>query len=85
MKSLKDYDKMILDRPAKFTAEEADYSKAEGPERCSNCIHLFTREIDGYRVCEIVRPEPEASIKLTWKCKFQTADGEQFPLLEANR
>ena len=76
---------MMADRPEKFHPDEVYYDKAEGPEKCSGCIHLFTRKLDGYRVCEIVRPEPEESIRLDYKCQFQTEDGEDFPLMVPNR
>lgn len=84
------YKRLIANRPFKFSAEEVAYHEAkldaqgEGEEFCANCLHFYTRKLDGYAVCEIFRDgegDDEEPIKPDWVCAFHTTDGETFPLL----
>lgn len=81
--TLADYRRLIDDRPEKFDEAESGYRDAGGEDlRCQNCMHLFERKIDKFKVCEVVRPtKGDEEIKLHWTCRFHTDDGEEFPLL----
>ena len=83
--SKQDYLDLIEDRPHKLDESESGYREARGePHQCRNCIHLYLRQKDGYKVCEIVRPtKGTEEIQLQYTCQFQTQDGETFPLLNA--
>lgn len=78
------YDRLLENRPFKFSAEEVNYRDAEGEERCENCVHFYTRKVDGFNVCEIFRDDEtdEKGIDTVYACDFHTADGKTFPLLE---
>ena len=82
------YDRLMDARPFKLNAEEANYRDGEpkAKELCSNCFHLYTRNVDGYRVCAIVRDvksdDEETPIKPSYTCDFFTTDAETFPFLE---
>ena len=78
------YDRLLENRPFKLSPEEADYRPAEGTEKCGNCIHLFERVADEFKVCEVVRPDEDGieAIFPNYTCMFQTSDGENYPLLE---
>ena len=81
--TLEDYQDVIADRPRKFDQHASSYHLAKGDEpRCDECAHFFQRHLDGYAVCEIVRPVPEEEIMPEWTCQFQTPDGQTFPLLK---
>lgn len=78
------YDRLLENRPFKLSADEADYRKAEGPEKCAGCIHLFERRADHFLVCEVVRPDEDGieAIQPAYTCMFQTEDGQNYPLLK---
>ena len=80
-----DYDEMMADRPEKFSAEEVGYRKApRGSEyRCENCLHFYSRQVDGFGVCEIFRsPQTDISgVDPKWLCDWWTKDGEDHPLV----
>lgn len=78
------YKRILENRPLKLTPEEAEYGPGEGQEVCKNCMHFFIRKVDGFTVCEVVRPEDEETeaIQPNYKCRFMTDDGENYPLLE---
>lgn len=78
------YLRIIENRPFKLSPEEAGYEPADADYRCRDCMHFFTRRVDGFNVCEIVRPDDDEveSIIPNYKCKFWTSDGEEHPLLE---
>jgi hypothetical protein len=79
--SMEDYQEIMDTHPEKFDQNMARYRLAKLSEpRCDGCIHFFTRVTDNYHVCEIVRPVPDRGILPEWTCKFQTADGKEFPL-----
>ena len=84
MPTLNDYRDLVSDRPEKFSAEEVQYRRAEGKERCSRCIHFYERRLDTLGVCEIMRSEEtdEKGVLPNWVCDFTTQDGETFPLLQ---
>ena len=86
MLTLAEYETIVADRPRKATAEEVEYRVAEAgsPYRCSGCHHYYRRATDGFAVCEIFRSEEtdEMGVKPDWRCRFQTVDGDVFPLLE---
>lgn len=80
------YERLMQNRPLKFSADEVDYREAKDEENCANCLHLYKRQLDGYAVCEIFRDgegENEEPIKDDWVCSFHTQDGETFPLLKS--
>lgn len=81
--TLDDYHEIMEDRPHKLDEAEAGYREARGePHQCKGCIHLYQRYQDHYNVCEIVRPtKGTEEIQLEFTCRFQTKDGEKFPLL----
>ena len=81
--SMEEYWLIIGLRPAKFDQKSSNYHLAKDDEpRCDECAHFFVRHLDGYNVCEIVRPVPEEPIWPEWTCQFQTPDGQQFPLMK---
>lgn len=81
-----DYEQLIADRPEKFTADEVNYREApEGSSiACHACVHFYRRAVDGLSVCEIFRDEEtdKAGVQPNYRCDFQTADGDVFPLLD---
>lgn len=78
------YERLIDNRPFKLAPEEADYGPAKGEDQCQYCIHFFVRKVDGFTVCEIVRPDEDnvEAIIPNYKCMFFTHDGEEYPFLE---
>ena len=80
MKTMADYKELIEDRPAKMTEEESAYQDAEGKESCGKCLHFFQRKIDGFGVCEVVRPDDDGPVEPDYVCDFFTVDGDVFPL-----
>jgi hypothetical protein len=81
------YNRLVANRPYKFSGDEVNYRKADTDHTCENCLHLYKRAWDGYGVCEILRDgegENEEPIKPDWVCDFNTVDGESFPLLESD-
>ena len=85
MVTLKEYQDLVADRPAKFTREQVGYRKAEeGEPECEECLHFFERRLDKFAVCEIFRDNEidRDGINPKWTCTFHTVDGEKFPLLE---
>jgi len=79
------YEELIQNRPDKFTPEQVDYAPANSNKlRCGRCLHFFTRNRDGFHVCEILRSEQidADGINPFYDCRFFTEDGEHFPLLE---
>lgn len=77
------YLRILDNRPVKFNAEEAQYRKSTGKEKCGGCAHFYTRNNDGHTVCEIFRPEGEdENVKANYVCQFWNDDSEHFPLLE---
>ena len=87
MVSLKEYKKLIEERPRKFSAEEVDYRDGaeELPCVCSRCIHFFERARDKFAVCEVMRPTGEESVDQFYTCDMYSPDGEKFPLYPGSR
>ena len=81
------YDRLIADRPFKFAPDDVGYVKAEGDYRCQGCVHFYTREVDDWHTCEILRDvktdDDEHSIQPDWRCDFWT-DGEKYPYLDGD-
>jgi hypothetical protein len=75
------YLRVMEDRPFKLSAEEVDYRKSEGSERCGGCAHFYQRKIDGHTVCEVFRPEDDDNIIENYVCNFWNDDNEHYPLL----
>jgi hypothetical protein len=83
------YLRVIASRPFKLDATETDYRDSEGKEKCQSCSHFFTRKIDGWAVCELLRDVKENKkgetdedpINPEYVCDFWNEDGETFPLL----
>ena len=76
------YEDLLDDRPMKLTVKASSYHKAKKDEpTCADCIHFFVNVVRNITVCEVVRP-PEDLIEPLWTCKFQTRDGEHFPLFK---
>lgn len=86
MVTIKEYRKVIEDRPYKLNAEQVEYGPApEGSVfRCNSCIHFFRRSTDSFSVCEIFRDqETDANgVRPDFRCAFWTVDGDVHPLLE---
>jgi hypothetical protein len=81
-----EYEDLVQERPRKFTPEEVGYEEApEGSSiRCAGCFHYYRRAVDGLAVCEIMRSDETDTkgVEPEWRCRFQTVDGDSFPLLE---
>ena len=85
--SMAEYQKLVADRPRKFSVEEADF-KLQSPDglRCSGCWHWAQIPNQHRSTCEIVAPDgDERMVPPEATCKFQTADGSTFPRLEAKK
>lgn len=85
MVSLKEYKKLIEERPRKFSAEEVDYRDSEDMRRCGRCLHYYERLRDGFGVCEIFRPADDSAVDPEYTCDLMTVDGEKFPLYPGSR
>jgi hypothetical protein len=82
-----EYERLLADRPRKFTGAEAGYvpaAKNDGDYTCSDCLHFYTGKAAGRSVCEVVRLTPERSIEPKARCKFWTHAGLKFPLLRSD-
>ena len=77
------YERLIQNHPFKFSPEEVNYRKGEGDPRCKNCAHFFTRKLDGFTVCEIMRvsEDTDESVDPRYVCDFQN-DGDEYPYQE---
>ncbi len=82
MADLKDYKELMAETLVKFSPDEVNYRDAEGKERCDRCIHFFERKVDGWGMCEMVRPDKDDPVSPDYVCKFYTRDGDEFPLLK---
>jgi hypothetical protein len=84
--TLEDYQELMEDRPRKFSPEEVAYEEAPKGSAiiCAACIMYYRRAIDGLATCEIMRSEETDTegVHPNWRCRFQSLDGDQFPLLE---
>jgi hypothetical protein len=75
-----EYEKMLADRPVKFTPEDVDYRDAEFIQyRCERCSHYFERVRDRFGVCEIVRLKTDDPIDPDYVCDYFNTDGESYP------
>ena len=85
MITLKRYFEILDNRPYKFDADAVGYQAAPAGSviRCAGCLHYFRRAIDGFAVCEIFRSEEtdRDGVRPDYRCRFQTVDGDVFPLL----
>jgi len=80
--SLEEYERLMEDRPAKFTAEEVNFHLAKAHEpMCCACMHWYRGAVMEKDVCEIMRPKNE-QVPWNWTCQFHTKDGERFPLYD---
>jgi hypothetical protein len=82
--SFSEYEKMLADRPTKFSQEQVNYRKAEDVGKaCQYCIHFYQQVAGEKRtVCEILRLEPEGPIDPEWVCDFTSRDGKEYPYQE---
>lgn len=84
--SFSTYDRLVSDRPFKFEPEEVNYREGAGEELCKRCVHFFSRAVDGWTVCEILRDvktdDEEDQIKANWVCDFWTSNNKDYPLYE---
>ena len=83
--SLADYERLVADRPTKFSEREAGYIPAAGNKTdrfCDECLHFYTGKIAKRNVCEILRRSGEASIEPKATCAFWTMTGLRHPLLK---
>jgi len=88
-----EYLRLLKDRPPKFHAKEVGYRQARsgegrnwttsGEPSCRTCRHFYVSKPAKRSVCEVVRPNLDASIDPDWTCKFHTRDGINYPLLES--
>ena len=84
--SMIEYEELMDLRPPKLNQNSSSYHLAVGDEyRCDECAHFFIRHLDGYAVCEIVRPVPEEQIMPEWTCMFYTPDGSEFPMFKGKK
>lgn len=79
---MKDYERLIADRPYKFDDKQVNYRDGKDKERCMRCVHFYVRKVDQHAVCEIFRNDKvdENGIDPDYVCDFFTRDGEKFPL-----
>jgi len=77
------YLRLLGDRPPKFHAAEAAYRASGSEPSCRTCRHFYVSKPAKRSVCEVVRPNLDASIDPDWTCKFHTRDGINYPLLES--
>jgi len=77
------YERLLLNHPFKFGPDEVGYRKSDSDYTCANCAHFYTRKLDGFTVCEIMRPSEEEieSVDPRWVCDFQN-DGDEYPFQE---
>jgi hypothetical protein len=83
--SFSEYTALTRDRPSKFNQEEVNYREAEGEEHCAGCLHFYIGKVAGRNVCEILRVQPEESIKPDWVCDFYTENGTEYPLFKESK
>ena len=78
------YERLLKNRPFKFSGDEVNFRAGENDARCDQCIHFFKRKLDGFTVCEIFRPEEESeeAVAPNYVCDFFTTDGEEYPFQE---
>ena len=76
------YKRLLENRPFKFAPEDVNYRNAEGKEHCGDCVHFYTRNVDGFHTCEIMRTDGDDSIIENYRCDFWTDDGEEYPYQE---
>ena len=78
------YDDLMADRPRKFDADQVGYRKAPrgSEQRCENCMHFYTRKVDGLTTCEIFRNDDtdEAGVNPKYLCDWWSRDGTDHPL-----
>ncbi len=86
--TITEYEKLVADRPQKFSAEQVGY-KDHTPrgqnEICSSCLHFYRGEVAERTVCEIFRPEGGKDVEALGFCLFWTLEGKRFPLLKPAR
>ena len=77
------YKRLLEDRPFKLAPDEVNYRAGE-EHHCSDCIHFFSRKVDGFHTCEVMRPDDDAveSIIANYVCDLYTSDGEEYPYQE---
>jgi hypothetical protein len=82
--TIADYNHLIDDRPEKWLPDSVHYRPSDGEEKCRRCLHFYTRKLDGFGVCELIRDADtdEDGVDGDNVCDFYTQDGENFPLLE---
>lgn len=87
MVTFEQYQQVVADRPKKFTAEEVGFEPASsGAERCQGCWHWYQGPKAGRQICEIfVGQGEERQVNPEAVCKFWTADGAAFALLEQEK
>ena len=75
------YERLLDNRPFKFSGEEVSYRVGDKERSCAKCVHLFTRGVDGFHTCEVFRPDDDESVIANYVCDFFTDDNEEHPLL----
>jgi hypothetical protein len=80
--SKESYKRLLENRPYKFDSKEVDYREHTGKEKCEGCSHFYTRQLDGFTVCEIYRTADDSPVDVDGVCDFFTVDGKEFPLLD---
>lgn len=84
-KTFEQYQKLIADRPKKFSPKDVNFHQAEeGEPMCCACMHWYRSSAGEHDVCEIMRPKNEM-VPWNWTCQFNTSDGESFPLLKKQK
>lgn len=86
--TLADYERIVADRPTKFSEREAGYtpaSKNKTDYHCDECLHFYEGKIAKRNVCEIMRRNGEATIEPEANCRFWTMTGLKHPLLKESK
>lgn len=80
--SLEEYEKLVEERPRKWSAEQVNYRPGDGPEFCKGCRHFYERRLDRFGVCEVFRSKEtdEEGVQPNFVCDWWTQDGRKFPL-----
>ena len=75
------YRRLMRDRPPKAMGDAVNYRKANSEPPCATCLHFYSSRAAQRSVCEIMRPDGDASVKPGWTCDYHTTDGKMYPLL----
>ena len=80
--TLEEYRRLMSERPRKFSADEVNYRRSGGEEKCCHCISFYERRADDLGTCEIFRSSEtdRDGVRPYYVCDFYSTEGEDFPL-----